>query len=319
MSLIAIGYTIICAVSAFAAPTFIDDWNVNIPPGLSRAGFENWAANHAQPVICSLPHNGHIPPSAGCADLPTWSKSAITPARPEPARLEFLAARIGRQVYSGYAGIVRRPAISLMIKAGLWIELQTAAWFIIGLGLASLMGQRTGPVILLLVLELILTPILSAVDIPHLQDLPHSIIGLALARLEPSALPIAAALPGITGGVGLARTALPGRVGHCGHRRDHHLAGGLDDPRRLANDDQRRLTQDRLARSRTPADSRRRRSSRRPRRCPPNRLPAHLHRTRGPVKLCAGGWEARLPASFLASPAVRHSRGVRCPGPRGLG
>ncbi len=209
MSLIAIGYTIICAVSAFAAPTFIDDWNVNIPPGLSRAGFENWAANHAQPVICSLPHNGHIPPSAGCADLPTWSKSAITPARPEPARLEFLAARIGRQVYSGYAGIVRRPAISLMIKAGLWIELQTAAWFIIGLGLASLMGQRTGPVILLLVLELILTPILSAVDIPHLQDLPHSIIGLALARLEPSALPIAAALPGITGGVGGPGTALP--------------------------------------------------------------------------------------------------------------
>ena len=57
--LVAIGYTIVCAVSVFAAPAFIDDSNVNIPPGLSRAGFENWAGNHAEPVICSLPYNGH--------------------------------------------------------------------------------------------------------------------------------------------------------------------------------------------------------------------------------------------------------------------
>jgi hypothetical protein len=41
--LIAIGYTILCVVCVFAAPTFIDDSNVNIPPGLSHAGFENWA------------------------------------------------------------------------------------------------------------------------------------------------------------------------------------------------------------------------------------------------------------------------------------
>jgi hypothetical protein len=47
-----------------------------------------------------------------------------------------------------------------------------------------------------------LTPILSAVDIPHLQDLQRSVVGLAVARLEPSGLPMAAALPGVTGGVG---------------------------------------------------------------------------------------------------------------------
>jgi hypothetical protein len=50
--LVAIGYTIICVVCVFAAPTFIDDWNVNIPAGLSRAGFENWSGEHAVPVIC---------------------------------------------------------------------------------------------------------------------------------------------------------------------------------------------------------------------------------------------------------------------------
>ncbi|MGH3189394.1 MAG: hypothetical protein ACRDPY_18255 [Streptosporangiaceae bacterium] len=71
--------------------------------------------------------------------------------------------------------------------------------FTVGLGLASLMGQRTVPVILLMVLQLILTPILSAVDIPWLRD---SVVGLAMARLEPSALPTAAGLPGVSGGVG---------------------------------------------------------------------------------------------------------------------
>ena len=55
-----------------------------------------------------------------------------------------------------------------MIKTGLWIELEATIGFIVGLGLASLMGQRTVAVILMIVLEIILTPILSAGDIPHL-------------------------------------------------------------------------------------------------------------------------------------------------------
>jgi hypothetical protein len=201
MSVIAIGYTIICAVCAFAAPTFIDDWNVNIPPGLTRAGFENWARDHAKPVICSLA-NGYVPPSASCGSAPAWSKSALTPAQPASPRWEALAAGIARRHYSGYARIRRGPSISIMIKAGLWIELLTALWFSIGLGLASLMGQRTGPVILLLVFQLIVTPIVSAITIPALQDLRRSVVGLAMTRLEPSGLPIATGVPGIAGGVG---------------------------------------------------------------------------------------------------------------------
>ena len=200
--LLAIGYTIVCAVSVFAAPTFIDDSNVNIPPGLSRAGFENWAASHAGPVICLLPYSGHIPGNAMCAGPPRWSKSAIAPAQPAPANLEALAIKIASQDYRGYTSTLRRPSISLMIKAGLWIELQVTVEFVLGLGLASLMGQRTGPVILLIVLQFILTPILSALVIPHLQDLQRSVVGLAMAHLEPSGLPGASALPGVTGGVG---------------------------------------------------------------------------------------------------------------------
>jgi len=201
---VAIGYTIVCAVSVFAAPAFIDDSNVNIPPGLSRAGFENWARDHAEPVICSL-YNGQVPGNVSCAEVPGLSKSAVTPAQPAPAAVEALAVKIAKHDYSGqngYTAIFRYPPVSLMIKAGLWVELEATVGFVLGLGLASLMGQRTGPVILIIVFQIILAPILAGVAIPHLEDLQRSVVGLAMARLEPSGLPMAAGLPGVTGGVG---------------------------------------------------------------------------------------------------------------------
>ena len=91
--LVAIGYTIVCAVCVFAAPAFIDDSNVNIPPGLSRAGFENWAADHAEPVICSLPYNGHIP---GNIRVPRPASLVEVSSHPRPARARQ-AGSPGRQ------------------------------------------------------------------------------------------------------------------------------------------------------------------------------------------------------------------------------
>jgi hypothetical protein len=209
--MVAIGYTIVCAVSVFAAPAFIDDSNVNIPPGLSLAGFENWAGDHAETVICYL-YNGHIPGNVACPPgPPPWSKSAVTPAQPAPPKLEALAIKSAKHDYSGqngYTAILRYPSNSLMIKAGLWIELDAAVGFILGLGLASLMGQRTGPVILIIVLQMILTPILTRVAIPHLQGLQRSFFGLAMAHLEPSGLPLFFGLPGVSGGSGGPGAAL---------------------------------------------------------------------------------------------------------------
>ena len=146
-----------------------------------------------------------------CAGPPGWSKSAITPAHPAPAAAEALAITIAKNDYPGYTAIVRYPSISIMLKAGLWLELEAAVAFILGLGLASLMGQRTAPLILLIVLQMILTPILSAVNIPHLQDLQRSVVGLAVAHLEPSVLPMAFGLPGVAGGLGRpgAQSPLP--------------------------------------------------------------------------------------------------------------
>ncbi len=196
--LVAIGYTIVCAVCVFAAPAFIDDSNVNIPPGLSRAGFENWAGDRAEPVICFLPYNGHIPENVACPGPPPWSKSAVTPGQPAPAKLEALAVKIASQDYRGYTQILRRPPISLMLKAGLWIELEAAVAFILGLGLASLMGQRLVPVILLIVLQMILTPILSAADIPHLIGPPGAAQSLLPESATQAACVIIAWLAGWT-------------------------------------------------------------------------------------------------------------------------
>jgi hypothetical protein len=75
-----------------------------------------------------------------------------------------------------------------MIRTGLWIELEAIVGFIVGLGLGSLLGQRTVAVVLMLVLEIVLTPILSRVSIPHLINLQRSVVGLAVAHLEPSGL-----------------------------------------------------------------------------------------------------------------------------------
>jgi len=207
--LVAIGYTIVCAVCVFAAPSFIDDSNVNVPAGLSRAGFENWAAGHAEPVLCLLPYNGQIPGNIACPD---WSKSAVPPGQPAPAQLEALAVKIASQDYQGYTQILRRPPVSLMIKAVLWVELEATVGFVLGLGLASLMGSRLLPVILIVVLQLILTPILSEADIPHLQALQRSFVGVAMTHLEPSGLPLARGVPGVAGGVGppgAAQSLLP--------------------------------------------------------------------------------------------------------------
>jgi len=202
--MVAIGYTIVCAVCAFAAPTVITDNGVNVPPGLSRAGFANWGGNHAELVVCNFPSNGPVPGNVDCPSGPGWwSVSTATPGQAAPAPLEALAAKIASQDYPGYVGILRSPPTSVMIEAGLWIELEATVAFILGLGLASLMGQRTGSVILLFVFQIILTPILSGVGIAHLQSLQRSFVGLAVARLEPSGLPMAiGGMPGVTGGVG---------------------------------------------------------------------------------------------------------------------
>ena len=77
-----------------------------------------------------------------------------------------------------------------MIKSGLWLELEALIGLVVGLGLASLLGQRTVSVILMIVLEVILTPLFSRARIPHLLNLQRGVVGVATAHLAPGGIPV---------------------------------------------------------------------------------------------------------------------------------
>jgi hypothetical protein len=204
IAMVAIGYTIVCGVCVLAAPTQLNYDGVIVPQGLSRPALDNWAASHADEVICNFNYNGGqglgVPPSVPCGNGQTSGpppgatirtpKGTITvPAHESPAQIRAFAVAIANQDYRDYRSNFLVPSMSLMIDVGLWIALEATIGFIVGLGLASLMGQRTVPIIILVILELILTPIFSRHIITHLVNLERGVVGVAMVHIEPGGLP----------------------------------------------------------------------------------------------------------------------------------
>jgi hypothetical protein len=227
IAIVAIGYTIVCAVCVFAAPTQLNyDGVTNIPVGLSRPALDSWAAAHADEVICNFNYNGGPssgpPPSVQCQGGQTsgpppgtviqqkGGKTITVPAHESPAQIRAFAVGVANQDYTDYSANFLVPPTGLMVDVGLWIALEATIGFIVGLGLASLIGQRTVPIILLVVLELILTPIFSRNAISHLLNLERAIVGVAMLHIEPGNLPTPfnGGGPGGGGGGGLGRTLL---------------------------------------------------------------------------------------------------------------
>jgi hypothetical protein len=205
--MVAIGFTVVCAVCVLAAPKTLNYDGANVPAGLSLSGLEHWAADHPNQVVCNFSYDQPISTNVSCGNGPGGPGGAVIIRGPAPSGAQpaltpakTLAVRIAASDYADYRTHFLYPSDSLMVKSGLWIELEAVVGFIVGLGLASLMGQRTVPVILLIVLELILTPILSMHRIPHLSNLQRSIVGLATAHLEPGGLPLAFSGGGGPGG-----------------------------------------------------------------------------------------------------------------------
>ena len=75
-----------------------------------------------------------------------------------------------------------------MIRSGLWLELDLVIGFTVGLGLGSLMGQRTVPIILLIVLEILITPPLADHALPPFINGERLVVGVAMDQLKPAAL-----------------------------------------------------------------------------------------------------------------------------------
>jgi hypothetical protein len=195
-SLVAIGFTIVCAVRVFAAPTKLSYDGVTVPAGLSQSGLERWAAENPTKVLCDFAYNGDSKVGAGC-DNPPGRPARIVIAGPDrrpvaatTAQAEAAAVAVARQQYADYKKQFLYPSTGLMIKTGLWLELEATIAFMVGLGLSSLIGQRTTSVILMIVLEIILTPIAIRARIPHFINAQRGIIGVATAHLEPGQLPL---------------------------------------------------------------------------------------------------------------------------------
>jgi hypothetical protein len=106
-----------------------------------------------------------------------------------PAQMKSLAVTVANQDYQDYRQTFLSPPLKLMVQSGLWLELEAIIGFTVGLGLASLMGSRTVPIVLMIILEIVLTPILSVSRIPHLINVQRGVVGLATAHLEPNGLP----------------------------------------------------------------------------------------------------------------------------------
>ena len=64
--MVAIGFTIVCAVCVFAAPTTLNYDGVNVPAGLSLTGFESWAADHSDVVVCNFPTTDRVCRTSRC-------------------------------------------------------------------------------------------------------------------------------------------------------------------------------------------------------------------------------------------------------------
>jgi hypothetical protein len=199
LPLIAVGFTVVCAVCCFAAPRQLSYSGASMPAQLSRTGLVQWAEEHPHQVVDNFPII-RIDPSvlsnmACFPGPPGTGKIVQVPGGPTssgpctPSELRAFAVTIANHAYDDYSRQFVSPTVSLMIKSGLWIELEATVAFLVALGLSSLIGQRTVSMVLMIVLELIVTPIALRAHIPHLVNLQRTVIGAATSHLEPGRLP----------------------------------------------------------------------------------------------------------------------------------
>jgi hypothetical protein len=175
--LVALAFTMNCLVTSFEGspnPTSVALYGVNIPEHLDQSGLQAWLLKSPVQHATTLPLDlgpGVTTPSAAQA------RTAID---------GDIGSLYANYVASELSG--SNPADNEMVKIGLWLELDTGIAFLVGLGLGSLTGQRTTTTIVLIALQVIVTPLLSRTQIPYFIDGQRLIIGIAMDQLRPAAL-----------------------------------------------------------------------------------------------------------------------------------
>jgi hypothetical protein len=188
LPLIALGFTMNCLVVSYAGvpnPSSVQMNGYSIPAHLSEPQFKTWISTH-----------------------PNQASQAF--GNVYPGGKSVLHLQTERDDYAQYANsqmVQSNPAINEMVKIGLWLELEIGVGFVFGLGFGALTGQRTVSVIVIIALQIILTPILAAHVIPYFINGQRLLVGIPLTQLRPAYL----APPVLNGGGGPRRLIFGGR------------------------------------------------------------------------------------------------------------
>jgi hypothetical protein len=175
---VAAAFLVICLVTSFAGtpnPSTINVNGFNVPVGLSETGLQSWIDQHPQQAEQAFGEGGVAGISTVKGSLPTV------------AQLNRDIAAIYSQ-YTLYEVENFNPASGEMTKIGLWLELEAGIGFVVGLGFGALTGQRTVTVIVMIALEIIITPVLSSATIPYFLNGQRLVVGIAMDQLRPAGL-----------------------------------------------------------------------------------------------------------------------------------
>jgi hypothetical protein len=187
LPLVAVAFAMLCLVTSYAGtpqPASVNVSGVNMPAQLSEAQLKSWLLQHpadyGQAFFNGPP--GQDVQSAGAA-------SSGPPS--SPAQIRQSIDRNISTVYGNYIDSENgqlNPAVNEMVKIGLWLGLEVGIGFLVGLGLGSLIGQRTVSTVLMIVLEIIVTPILARTEIPYFINGQRLVVGVAMDQLRPAGL-----------------------------------------------------------------------------------------------------------------------------------
>ena len=188
--LFALAFTMTCLVTSYEGipnPATVNLYGLSAPAHLDQAELQTWLLQNQQQVA-----NGFLP------------QFASDQGPPPPAQVRSVIDRDIVSLYGNYSSAEiteSNPPANEMAKIGLWLELEGGIGFLVGLGFGSLTGQRTTTTIVLIALEIIVTPILARTQIPYFIDGQRLIVGVAMDQLRPAALAPAPGA-GVGGGPG---------------------------------------------------------------------------------------------------------------------
>ncbi len=183
LPLVAVAFALVCLVTSYAGtpqPASVNLNGISVPVQLSQAQLKSWILQHPQQYDQAFANGGPQPgPAPGRIPV---SRSA----NPRPVIDRDIATIYGDYT-SAEAGQLN-PPVNEMVKIGLWLELDIGIGFLVGLGLGSLIGQRTVSTVLMIVLQIIVTPILASHVIPYFINGQRVVVGIALDQLRPAGL-----------------------------------------------------------------------------------------------------------------------------------